>query len=202
MTTINGTTYSFITAKDYVASVDSNDNATFTEIQIKEGNYVLETFTYNAAIAQRFILRNANIDTSTLKITIRDTVGDTNAIEYRLADDIIGYDGTSNVFFLQEGEDERYEIIFGDGILGRKPQTNNYIEVSYITTNGADANSAKVFSYGAVLEDAVGNSNYSPIVTLTTVQASSGGEELEAIDSIKRNAPRFFNAQNRSRYCR
>ena len=120
LTTINGTTYSFITAKDYVASVDSNDNATFTEIQIKEGNYVLETFTYNAAIAQRFILRNANIDTSTLKITIRDTVGDTNAIEYRLADDIIGYDGTSNVFFLQEGEDERYEIIFGDGILGRK----------------------------------------------------------------------------------
>ena len=198
LTTINGTTYSFITAKDYVASVDSNDNATFTEIQIKEGNYVLETFTYNAAIAQRFILRNANIDTSTLKITIRDTVGDTNAIEYRLADDIIGYDGTSNVFFLQEGEDERYEIIFGDGILGRKPQTNNYIEVSYITTNGADANSAKVFSYGAVLEDAVGNSNYSPIVTLTTVQASSGGEELEAIDSIKRNAPRFFNAQNRA----
>ena len=198
LTTINGTTYSFITAKDYVASVDSNDNATFTEIQIKEGNYVLETFTYNAAIAQRFILRNANIDTSTLKITIRDTVGDTNAVEYRLADDIIGYDGTSNVFFLQEGEDERYEIIFGDGILGRKPQTNNYIEVSYITTNGADANSAKVFSYGAVLEDAVGNSNYSPIVTLTTVQASSGGEELEAIDSIKRNAPRFFNAQNRA----
>ena len=198
LTTINGTTYSFITAKDYVASVDSNDNATFTEIQIKEGNYVLETFTYNAAIAQRFILRNANIDTSTLKITIRDTVGDTNAVEYRLADDIIGYDGTSNVFFLQEGEDERYEIIFGDGILGRKPQTNNYIEVSYITTNGADANSAKVFSYGAVLEDAVGNSNYSPVITLTTVQASSGGEELEAIDSIKRNAPRFFNAQNRA----
>ena len=118
--------------------------------------------------------------------------------EYRLADNIIGYDGTSQVFFLQEGEDERYEIIFGDGILGAKLDTNNYIEVSYITTNGDAANNAKVFSYGAVLEDSTGASDYAPTVSLVTTTAASGGETLESIDSVKRNAPKFFNAQNRA----
>ena len=119
-------------------------------------------------------------------------------VEYRLADDIIGYDGTSQVFFLQEGEDERYEIIFGDGILGKKLDTNNYIEVSYITTNGAAANAARVFSYGAVLEDQTGANDYAPTITLTTTTAASGGETLESVDSIKRNAPKFFNTQNRA----
>lgn len=198
LTRINGVTYSFITAKDYVSGLDSNDIATFQEIEIKEGNYVQENFTFNAAIPQRFILRNSNIDTSTLKVTVRETLDNTNLVEYRLADNIIGYDGNSNIFFLQEGEDERYEIIFGDGVLGKKLQTNNYIEVSYIVTNGADANAARVFTYAAVLQDSVGNYNYSPEITLTTITAASGGEELESIDSIKRNAPKVFNSQNRA----
>ena len=198
VTRINGVSYSFITVRDYVASVDSRDIATFNDIEIKEGNYVVENFTFNAAIPQRFILRNPNIDTSTIKVTVRETLDNTNVTEYQLASNIIGYDGSSNIFFIQEGEDERYEIIFGDGVLGTKLTTNNFIEVSYITTNGSDANAARVFTYGAVLEDAVGNINYAPTITLTTVSAAGGGEELESIDSIKRNAPKVFNAQNRA----
>ena len=149
-------------------------------------------------INQRFILQNSNIDTTTLKVVVRPTVDSTSSVEYRLAESIIGFDGTSPVYFLQEGEDERYEIIFGDGILGKKLETNNYVEITYITTNGAAANAAKVFSYGAVLEDSTGGNDYAPSVTLTTVTAANGGERLETIDSIKRNAPLFFNAQNRA----
>ena len=198
LTRINGTTYSFITAKDYVVGLNTQSIANFSGVEIKEGNYVLETFTFNAGVPQRFILQNPGIDTSSLKVTIRPTFSSTSVAEYRLADNIIGYDGTSQVFFLQEGEDERYEIIFGDGILGAKLDTNNYIEVSYITTNGDAANNAKVFSYGAVLEDSTGASDYAPTVSLVTTTAASGGETLESIDSVKRNAPKFFNAQNRA----
>ena len=198
LTRINGTTYSFITAKDYVVGLNTQSIANFSGVEIKEGNYVLETFTFNAGVPQRFILQNPGIDTSSLKVTIRPTFSSTSVVEYRLADNIIGYDGTSQVYFLQEGEDERYEIIFGDGILGAKLDTNNYIEVSYITTNGDAANNAKVFSYGAVLEDSTGASDYAPTVSLVTTTAASGGETLESIDSVKRNAPKFFNAQNRA----
>jgi hypothetical protein len=134
LTRINGVSYSFITIRDYIASVDSLDVATFNDIEIKEGNYVVENFTFNAAIPQRFILRNPNIDTSTIKVTVRETLDNTNITEYQLASNIIGHNGESNVFFLQEGEDERYEIIFGDGVLGTKLTTNNFIEVSYIVT--------------------------------------------------------------------
>ena len=198
LTRINGTTYSFITAKDYVVGLNSQSIAEFQDVEIKEGNYVIETFTFNSAIPQRFILQNAGIDTSTLKVIVRPTFNSTSVVEYRLADSIIGFDGTSQVFFLQEGEDERYEIIFGDGILGKKLDSNNYIEVSYITTNGSAANAARVFSYGAVLEDQVGGNDYAPTITLTTTTAASGGESLETVDSIKRNAPKFFNTQNRA----
>tara|TARA_B100000945_G_scaffold167337_1_gene134132 strand:+ start:2469 stop:4283 length:1815 start_codon:yes stop_codon:yes gene_type:complete len=198
LTRINGTTYSFITAKDYVVGLNSQSVAEFQDVEIKEGNYVIETFTFNSAIPQRFILQNSGIDTSTLKVTVRPTFNSTSVVEYRLADNIIGFDGTSQVFFLQEGEDERYEIIFGDGILGKKLDSNNYIEVSYITTNGSAANAARVFSYGAVLEDQVGGNDYAPTISLTTTTAASGGESLETVDSIKRNAPKFFNTQNRA----
>lgn len=198
LTRINGVSYSFITSRDYIASVDSLDIATFNDLEIKEGNYVVENFTFNAAIPQRFILRNPNIDTSTIKVTVRETLDNTNITEYQLASNIIGHNGESNVFFLQEGEDERYEIIFGDGVLGKKLTTNNFIEVSYIVTNGEVANAAQVFTFSAVIEDSVGNINYAPQINLTTVAAASGGEKLESIDSIKRNAPKVFNAQNRA----
>lgn len=198
LTRINGVSYSFITSRDYIASVDSLDIATFNDLEIKEGNYVVENFTFNAAIPQRFILRNPNIDTSTIKVTVRETLDNTNITEYQLASNIIGHNGESNVFFLQEGEDERYEIIFGDGVLGTKLTTNNFIEVSYIVTNGEVANAAQVFTFSAVIEDSVGNINYAPQINLTTVAAASGGEKLESIDSIKRNAPKVFNAQNRA----
>tara|TARA_B100000029_G_scaffold508924_1_gene596915 strand:- start:10594 stop:12408 length:1815 start_codon:yes stop_codon:yes gene_type:complete len=198
LTRINGTTYSFLTDKDHVVGLNSQDIAVFENIEVREGNYVLETFTFNAGVNQRFILQNSNIDTTTLKVVVRPTVDSTSSVEYRLAESIIGFDGTSPVYFLQEGEDERYEIIFGDGILGKKLETNNYVEITYITTNGAAANAAKVFSYGAVLEDSTGGNDYAPSVTITTVTAANGGERLETIDSIKRNAPLFFNAQNRA----
>ena len=198
LTRINGTTYSFLTDKDHVVGLNSQDIAVFENIEVREGNYVLETFTFNAGVNQRFILQNSNIDTTTLKVVVRPTVDSTSSVEYRLAESIISFDGTSPVYFLQEGEDERYEIIFGDGILGKKLETNNYVEITYITTNGAAANAAKVFSYGAVLEDSTGGNDYAPSVTITTVTAANGGERLETIDSIKRNAPLFFNAQNRA----
>ena len=85
VTRINGVSYSFITVRDYVESVDSRDIATFNDVEIKEGNYVIENFTFNSAIPQRFILRNPNIDTSTIRVTVRETLDNTNVTEYQLA---------------------------------------------------------------------------------------------------------------------
>ena len=189
--------YKYVTIDDVTAQV-INDVATFTNIPIIEGSQVVDTFTFNAATkGQRFVLDNKNIDTNTIRVRVFPTGGTFNE-PYLMSDNILGVDGNSKVFFLDEIEDGRYEIIMGDGVLGKKLNDQDLIEVSYITTSGPESNGVSTFVFSGVLEnpDGVSPSNFTTNVVSST--ASAGGEEVESTQKIKFTAPKAYGTQERA----
>ena len=188
--------YQYVVVDDAKAQV-SNGVATFTDVPLKEGTLLTNTFTVNTALkSQRFILDNSNIDTNTIRVKVFPTGGSFSEI-YQVADNIIGIDGTSKVFFLDEIEDERYEILLGDGVLGKKIENGSRVEVSYITTAGPESNGVKTFVFSGVLENPNGvTPNVSVSITSTT--AAAGGEEIETTQKIKYTAPKAYGTQDRA----
>jgi len=193
----NNTLYQYVTLTDVKAQI-SNDVAVFTEIPIREGSVLTNTFTINTSLKnQRFILDNPNIDTNTISVKVYPGGGSFNE-PYLVADNILGVDSTSKVFFLDEIEDERYEIILGDGVLGKKIENGSRVEVSYIVTSGPESNSVRSFIFTGVLEHPNGATPSNVNVLTQTVSPAAGGEEMETVDKIKFNAPKSYGAQNRA----
>ena len=188
--------YQYVATADAKAQV-ANGVATFTNVPVREGTYLTNTFTVNTSLKdQRFILDNRNIDTNTISVKVYPTGGSLNE-PYLVADNILGVDSTSKVFFLDEIEDERYEILMGDGVLGKKLENGSRIEVSYITTSGPESNGVRTFVFSGVLENVDGvtpNVN----VAITSTVASAGGEEIESTASIKYTAPKAYGTQDRA----
>ena len=117
----------------------TNGVAVFENVEIFEGNFISQNFTFNSSLFnQRFILDNSFIDTSTIKVKVKPSEASTAFVNYQQIDNIVGITSTSNAYLLQEIEDERYELIFGDNVIAKKLSNNNFIEVSYITTDGKD----------------------------------------------------------------
>jgi hypothetical protein len=176
--------------------------ASFNTIKIYEGTYISQSFTYSDRNPnQRFILPNSGIDTETIQVSVRPSELSTISIKYSLKENLFDITGDSEVYFLQEIEDERYEIIFGDGKFGRKLQDGEIIEVSYILTNGDGANGISDFSFsGRIIynRNGVDYTVSSGISLITPDSVASGGEQIESIDSIKRYAPRIYASQNRA----
>ncbi len=175
--------------------------ATFTDLLIYEGTLLNSNFTYNERNPnQRFILPNSGIDTNLIYTLVRSNPN-TPAVKYNLQDSLFNVDKESEVYFLQEIEDERYELIFGDGIFGKALEEGNYIEISYIVTNGDSANGINQFSFSGRLTYTRNGTEYvvtSGISLLTTGLIASGGESIESVDSIKKYAPRIYASQNRA----
>ena len=189
--------YQYIVLDDVSAQV-ANNTATFENVEIREGSQVVNTFTINTALkSQRFILDNQNIDTNTVRVKVFPTGGSFNE-PYLVADNILDVDSTSKVFFLDEIEDERYEIIMGDGVLGRKLENGARVEVSYLTTSGPESNGVKTFVFSGVLENPNGITPNSFDVVIDSTVASSGGENLETTQKIKYTAPKAYGAQDRA----
>ena len=189
--------YSYIVTDDVTGQV-INDVATFTNIEIKEGTQLTNTFVVNTALkSQRFILDNENIDTNTIRVKVYPGGGTFNE-PYLIADNILGVDGTSKVFFLDEIEDERYEILMGDGVLGKKLDNNSRVEVSYLTTSGPESNGVKTFVFSGVLENPNGVSPNSFTTSVTSSTPSAGGEEIESTQKIKYTAPKAYGTQDRA----
>ena len=189
--------YKYVVLNDTLAQV-SNQVATFSDVEVKEGTYVTNTFTVNASDnSQRFILDNPSIDTNTIAAKVFPGGGSFNE-PYLVADNILGIDSTSKIFFLEEIEDGRYEVKFGDGVLGKKLEDSTEIKVSYITTSGSASNGVKTFIFQGVLENPQGISPNAFDVSITSTIASSGGEEVETVDKIKFNAPKIYGAQDRA----
>lgn len=176
-----------------------NGVATFDNVTIFEGNYITETFTVDINIPnQKFILGNPNVDTSNLDVRVYPTAQSTSFTKYNLKNDLFQVTSTSNVYFLQEIADERYEIFFGDGIFGRKLDNNNYITVSYTVSSGENGNDVSSFSYAGRILDNNATVITSDISAITTNSPSSGGQEIESVDSIRKFAPKSYAAADRA----
>ena len=132
------------------------------------------------------------------KLVIRETESSTSSKKYVFSDTLIEVKDTSRVYFLQEIDDQRYEMIFGDGVFGEKLKSLNYIEVSYITSSGEAANGVSSFNFNGRIVDNNNNLVSTGISILSTVSESSGGKEIESVDSIKRFAPKIYSAYNRA----
>ena len=195
--TYDNNVYNYVVLDDVKAQV-ANGVATFTDVAVNEGTQLTNTFVINSASkSQRFILDNRNIDTNTIRVKVYPTGGSFNE-PYLIADNILGVDGTSKVFFLDEIEDERYEILLGDGVLGKKLENNARIEVSYLITSGPESNGVRSFVFSGVLENPNNVSPSSFSVTINSTVAASGGEEIESTQKIKYTAPKAYGTQERA----
>ena len=195
--TYDNNVYNYVVLDDVKAQV-ANGVATFTDVAVNEGPQLTNTFVINSASkSQRFILDNRNIDTNTIRVKVYPTGGSFNE-PYLIADNILGVDGTSKVFFLDEIEDERYEILLGDGVLGKKLENNARIEVSYLITSGPESNGVRTFVFSGVLENPNNVSPPSFSVTINSTVAAAGGEEIESTAKIKYTAPKAYGTQERA----
>jgi len=190
-----GSNYIFSIPDDFVATTGVNNIAAFDNLKIYEGIYLEKTFQIdNSQPNQRFILPNANIDATSIRVTVQST---TNEI-YSLYNNILQVDSTSKLFLIQEIEDEKYEILFGDGIIGKKPPAGAIINVSYIVTNGKLGNGARNFSFVGILRDDTDLTITSGMSVLTTTQKSENGDNIEDVSTIKYLAPRIYSSQYRA----
>jgi hypothetical protein len=200
--TANDTTYTFSIPENITATV-VNGVASFDNISVYQGTYLTKRFDYDGSLDQRFILNNSYIDTSTLSVYVRKTSESGLGIEYGAIDNILGTTSDSRIYILQEVQDEKYEIKFGDGIIGKKlgdyvGGDGTVVTANYIITDGEEGNGASVFSFSGSIVTASNILIDSGNVTITTNQASQNGSSIEPIDSIKYYAPRVYSAQNRA----
>ena len=192
------TSYSFIVPSDITVPV-VNGIANFTNIDVYEGTFLTQNFTVDSNNPnQKFILDNPNIDTSLIRVSVRDTQSSTVRRQFTLSDSLFEVRSRSRVFFIQEIEDQRYELIFGDGVFGEKLNNLNYIEVTYVTSNGEDANGVSSFTYSGRIIDDRNRVVNSGISLLTTNSPSRSGQEIESVDSIKKYATQIYSSQLRA----
>ena len=193
---VQGGSYIFSIPEDIISTPNSNGIASFENISIYEGNYLTKTFTVNNSQPnQRFILPNTNIDTSSIRVHITDDEG---TLTYNAYTNIFNINSQSRLFLIQEVDDEKYQLLFGDGVLGKKPKDGASIRVSYIVTNGREGNNAANFNFSGRLTDNNGADITSGISLLTTTQKSENGDSIESIDNIKYLAPRVYASQYRA----
>lgn len=176
-----------------------NGTATFSNIEIKEGTFLKKQFTVDGSLDQRFILNNSFIDTSTIKVYVKGSSDSGLGRSYSLVENIFDIKSTSEIYLIQEVQDEKYQLLFGDGYFGKKLQNGSIITVTYIVTDGKDGNGADRFSFAGTLKDASGNTiTPTNTISVTTNQKSQNGDDIEGIDSIKYFAPRMYASQYRA----
>ena len=177
--------------------------ATFDNIEIYEGTYLTKQFLYDGSLDQKFIINNSFVDTSTLKVYIKKENDIGIGIEYSLVDNIVNVTPSSQIYLLQEIQDEKYQLLFGDGLIGKKLGTDqnsdgNIIVANYIISNGIEGNGVSNFSMaGSFLTSENNNINPSNI-TITLNRASQNGSEIESVDSVRYYAPKIYSAQSRA----
>ena len=199
VTNYDGSLYRYVLKENMKVSV-ANNVATFTDIPIYEGSQVVNRTIVNTNANQRFIIDNSSVDINTLNVRVFQAANSSVFKDYKSANNILDIGASDEVYFVSEIEDEKYEIFFGDGVLGKKLENNNLIEMSYIITNGTATNGAKSFVFNGLMEDENGTSITLPfsISSINTTSVASGGADIETIDKIKYNAPKFYGSQNRA----
>ena len=190
-TTVDGETYQFVTNASHVLT-PTNGVYRFSSIPVFEGTLVTFKYTVDSTdVDQRFIIPSVNADTSTLKVSIQNSASDTTTNTYTLATGVTTLSSTSKVYFLQEMEDGKFEVYFGDGVLGTALSDGNIIILEYIVSNKTEANGASAFTLSGTI------GGFSD-VSITTVSNAQGGSEAQAKESIRFNAPLQYSAQDRA----
>ena len=196
----NDSNFIFSIPERVVTTVDSNRNATFNNITVYQGSFLQKSFIVDGSLDQKFVLDNSYIDSSTIVVRIRDSVNDASeGREYQVADNILNIDSTSEIYLIQEVQDEKYELLFGDGYFGKKLDNGNVIDVSYIITDGKEGNGAANFTFSGRFKDDQGKIEVpTNSITITTNQNAINGADIESVDSIKYFAPRIYSSQHRA----
>ena len=190
-TSVDDVTYQFVTIADHTTTSETG-TFIFSDVRIYEGTRITYQYTVDSSnLEQQFIIPSASVDTSTLIISIQTSTSDLTTETYTLNTDYTILDSTSTKYFLQEVEDGRYEVYFGDGVSGKKPSDGNIIILKYVVSNGSIADGANAF----IAASTVGG--YSNVTALASASAS-GGSDAESVDSIKFNAPLKYAAQGRA----
>ena len=190
-TSVNDTSYQFVTIADHTATSDTG-TFQFDDIPIYEGTRVNYTYTVDSTnLEQQFLIPSSSVDTGTLVVRVQTSASDTTTETYKLNTDFTTLDANSKVYFLQEVEEGRFEVYFGDGVFGYKPIDGNIIILDYVVTNGALADGASAFTAASTV------GGYSNVTALATASASGGGF-AETVDSIKFNAPLKYASQGRA----
>ena len=188
---VDGVDYQYVTNEDITAT-PLDGVFTFSNVPLYEGTLVRFKYTVDSTdVDQKFIIPNANADTSTLKVSVQNSSTDSSLTNYSLAGGYTGVESDSKVYFIQEGQEGRYEVYFGDGVTGNKLSDGNVVILEYVVTNKGDSNGANVFALQ-------GNVGGFTDVSITTQSSSQGGAEAETNESIKFNAPLNFAAQDRA----
>ena len=183
-----------------VRDIGGTSFAQFDEpITIHEGTYLTRTYRVSTSVDQRFIIDSPGIDSSTLRVFVSGPNDTSIGRQYKMIDNILNIDKDSEIFLAQEVQDEKYEIMFGDGLFGRKLENNSIITARYIVSDGEAGNGASNFSFQGTLTKSDGTIfTPSDSVAVTTVQNASNGAEVEDVSSIKYFAPRLYSAQYRA----
>ena len=193
---VQGGNFIFSIPEDITVTPNSNKLASFNNIEIYEGTYLTKSFeVISSQTNQRYILPNSNIDTSSIRVQIEENG---TSLPYTAYANIFDVNSESRLFLVQEIEDEKYQILFGDGVLGKKPGNGAIITVSYIVTNGENGNGAANFNFSGTLTSNTGATIVDGISLLTTIQPSENGDSIESIDNIKYLAPRVYASQYRA----
>ena len=202
-----GTSYVFGITKDITKPV-IDGVANFFDINVFEGSVVDQSFTFSTGnVNQRFVLSNAGIDLDTLEVNVRPSATSSLRSAYTRQDSLFDANSGSSItsksliYYLQEIEDEQYEVIFGDGIFGKALDDGNIVEVSYIISNGPEGNGISNLAFSGrctYSRNAVENTITSGISLITAENPSSGGELIESVDSVKKYAPQIYATQNRA----
>ena len=191
--------YTFALTQDIQVPVDSaTGRATFDNVLVYQGNLLNYNFTVDYTKKQEYIIPDENVDTGLLTVDISPTAQSSETDTYSPAKNVTNADSTSRIYYLEETDDMRYRIIFGDGSIGRKLIDGEYIRTTYVSTDGVEANGAKGFDFIGNIVDSDQRTISPNSITLTTKDAAQDGEDRETALSVKFRAPRAYATQNRA----
>jgi len=191
--------FTFSIPEDITVGVNDDGLALFDGITVYEGTYIEQSFSLDSRIPdQKFILTNSGIDTNLIRVSVRDSANSSIIRDFKESKGLFEINSESPIYFLQEVENERYEIYFGDGIFGLPVQEPNVVEVGYIISNGLEGNNIGRLTYSGRLVNNNGGVLTNRITTMVVDQQSFGGSDIESVDSIKKFAPQIYASQNRA----
>ena len=193
-TTVQGETYQYVVVNSQTVTGSATQQFTFDAVEIAEGTYKSLLYRVDNDIeSQKFQISDSDVDTSTLRVRVQENEEALTYDIYSRFESLLNVDSASQIHYIQENTNGKYEVYFGDGVIGKKPINNNIVTLDYIYTHGDESNGASTFTLSSTLSGLV-NANY----TVTTVTPSAGGADRESMESIRFNAPLTFTAQNRA----